>query len=416
MRNRVLVLVALVFIVAASAALAQNDEKVLALVGGTLIDGTGAPPLPNAVVIIRGERIAAVGRVGELTIPSEAEKIDVAGRWILPGFIDLHVHSAYPRNDQEYYEYTNGLGALLALNFLNRYLPSGVTCVRDVGSPVEPMQAIMQAQQRGYIDTIRIFPCGNLITVTGGHGYGLTGGIEVDGPWEWRKAVREMYKAGFRHVKISPPYTFEEVKAAVDEAKSQGMRITTHGGGRDTEPPSLTTIAVKAGVQCVEHASKYEDGLLELMAEKGVHFVPTIYWIKRYYADGRAPELLKKRGWTLDVNEQVFKDAVKLNLVIGVGTDFAEAEYANKYPGLYFCEMEYFVELGLSRMQTIVCATKNGGIILGMQDDLGTIEAGKLADIQVLGENPLESFKALGHPEIVLIGGRIKWSLRTGLQ
>ncbi|HUX06991.1 MAG TPA: amidohydrolase family protein [Acidobacteriota bacterium] len=410
MRIKVLAVAALIFAVSTFPALARDEEKVIALVGGTLIDGTGAPPVPDAIVIIKGERIAAVGRGDELQIPEEAEKIDVAGKWVLPGFIDLHVHSACPRDDKEYYGYTNSLGTLLALDFLNKYLPSGVTSVRDVGSPVEPMQAIMEASRRGYIDTIRIFPCGNLITVTGGHGYGLKGGLEADGPWEWRKAVREMYKAGFRHVKISPPYTLEEVRATVEETHAQGMRITSHGGGAsDTEPPSMTGNAVKGGVQCVEHASKFEEGLLELMAEKGVHFVPTIYWIKRYYADGHFSELLKKRGWTLDVNEQVFKDAVKLNLVIGVGTDFTE-EYAKLYPGLYFSEMEYFVELGLSRMEAIVCATKNGGIILGMEDDLGTIEAGKLADIQILSENPLESFKALGHPDMVLIGGRIKWS------
>jgi imidazolonepropionase-like amidohydrolase len=414
MRIKVLAVTTLIFMVTTSLALAQDEEKVIALVGGTLIDGTGGPPVPDAVIIIRGERIEAVGRAGELRIPDGAGKIDVSGKWILPGFIDLHVHTAYPRSDKEYYEYTDSLGTLIALDFLNKYLPSGVTAVRDVGSPVEPMRAIMDASRRGYIDTIRIFPCGNLITTTGGHGYGLTGGLEADGPWEWRKAVRTMYKAGFRHVKISPPYTLEEVIAAVEEAVSQGMRITSHGGGRDTEPPSMTSIAVKGGVQCVEHASKFEEGLLELMAEKGVHFVPTIYWINRYYADGRAPELLKKRGWTLEVNEQFFKDAVRLNLVIGVGTDFAEEEYAPLYPGLYFSEMEYYVELGLSRMEAIVCATKNGGIILGMQDDLGTIEAGKLADIQILGENPLESFEALGNPEMVFVGGKIKWAQKRG--
>ena len=141
MRIRVLVPTMLIWGILAFLTLAQDEEKVLALVGGILIDGTGAPPVSGAIIIINGERIAAVGLEGELKIPEEAEKIDVTGKWILPGFIDLHVHTASPRNDKENYEYTNSLGTLLALDFLNKYLPSGVTTVRDVGSPVEPMSA-----------------------------------------------------------------------------------------------------------------------------------------------------------------------------------------------------------------------------------------------------------------------------------
>ena len=107
MRIKVLAVTTLIFMVTTSLAFAQDEEKVIALVGGTLIDGTGAPPVPDAIVIIKGERIAAVGRSGKLKIPEEAEKIDVAGKWILPGFIDLHVHTACPHNDKEYYFHTS---------------------------------------------------------------------------------------------------------------------------------------------------------------------------------------------------------------------------------------------------------------------------------------------------------------------
>ena len=390
----------------------EPEEAVVALVGGTLIDGNSGAPLPGATVIIKGDRIAAVGPAGDVAIPEGAERIDVSGKWILPGFIDCHIHITYPFDNNQYYTYNDSLGALRGLHILNLYLKSGVTAVRDVGSPIEPQQALLQAAALGYIDTSRLYPCGQIITVTGGHGDGLYGDGErlADGPWDFRKAVREMQKAGFRHIKISPTYTLEEVQAAVDEAHTLGLKITSHGGGvSDTHPPTMVEIAVRGGVDCIEHPPMIGEGVLKMMAEKGVHSVPTMTVYRKLFEDGFMPEVLKKRGWTLRTIEDFFHKARELKLVMGVGTDYCGGalEYPKLYPGAYFTEMKYYIELGASPMETIVCATKNGAIVLGMEEDLGTVEAGKLADIQVLARNPLETFDNLGQPDIVLVGGKV---------
>ena len=228
----------------------------------------------------------------------------------------------------------------------------------------------------------------------------------ADGPWEFRKAVRLMHKAGFDHIKISPPFTLEEVKAAVDEARIQNMRITSHGGGvSDTEPPSMTRVAIEGGVQCIEHPPMMDEGTLELMAKKGVYWVPTIgVYLRQIKEPGFHPMLIN-RGWSGEMHEKDFRKGKELGILMGIGTDYVA--YQNEYPGLYIVEMKTFVDLGYTPMEAIVCATKNGAIILGHEDKLGTIEAGKLADLQIINDNPLKSFDALGHPEIVMVGGTI---------
>ncbi len=383
----------------------KEEANVVALIGGTLIDGTGAPPIPNTTVLIKGDKIKAVGPMNKVKVPKGAKKINVSGKWILPGFIDLHHHLGYG-------EVSYSMATLRALDMMNRMLSAGVTAVRDVAGHVETMAALKEAQRRGYISSLRLFPCGNIITTTGGHGdarWGKkdgTGGMAVDGPWEFRKAVRQMHKAGFRHIKISPTFTLEEVEAAVDEARIQSMRITSHGGGvSDTVPPSMTRIAVEGGVQCIEHPPQMSEGTLELMAQKGVHWVPTIgVYLRQIQVPGFHPILIE-RGWSGTMHENDFKKGKALGILMGIGTDFVA--YLKEYPELYFVEMNTFVDLGYTPMETIVCATKNGAIILGEEDKLGTIEAGKLADLQVINGNPLESFDALGHPEIVMVGGDI---------
>lgn len=386
---------------------AEENANITAIAGGTLVDGTGAKPLANRTIIINGDTIESVGPSASTRIPDDATVIDVTGKWILPGFIDLHHHLGYGEGDM-----THSMATLRALNMMNRMLSAGVTSVRDVAGSVESMRALKEAQRLGYISSLRLFPCGNLLTTTGGHGDAGWGKPDkfstraVDGPWEFRKAVRLMRKAGFGHIKISPTFTLEEVEAAVDEARIQSMRITSHGGGvSDTVPPSMTRIAVEGGVQCIEHPPQMSEGTLESMAAKGVHWVPTIsVYLRQIQVPGFHPILIE-RGWSRTMHENDFKRGKELGILMGIGTDYVA--YLDEYPGLYFVEMKTFVDLGYTPMEAIVCATKNGAIILGEEDKLGTIEEGKLADLQVINDNPLESFDTLGHPEIVVVGGEI---------
>jgi len=403
----------LVIAVLAASGLSQEkkekpEEPVIALVGATLIDGTGAAPAANMTVLIQGQKIKAVGSATKIQVPAGAQRIDAVGKWILPGFIDCHIHTGYPYDNIQYFTDTNSVATLRSFHIMDMYLRSGVTAVRDVGSSVESMQAIVAAQAYGYIDTIRLFACGDLITVTGGHGDGLRGARTADGPWEWRKAVREMQKAGFGHIKISPTFTLEEAQAAVDEAKTLGLRITAHGGGvSDTTPTTMTRIAVQAGAQCIEHLNEMEDDVLDLMAQKGVYDVPTLVVYRELYKTKTIPPVLvEKRHWTMSIHETLFKKARERKILMGIGTD-AVGQFMNLYPGIYFTEMKYFVELGASPMEAIMAATKNGAIILGKQDELGTLEAGKLADLQVIAGDPLKSFDVLGKPEIVIVGGKV---------
>ena len=406
------VMLALLFLGAALAPAQEKKQKkeeapVIALTGGTLIDGNGGAPVPDAVVLIQGRKILAAGPSAMVKVPEKSERIDIRGKFILPGFIDCHIHTTYPFNMEQSFTDTDASTSLRALYLMNLYLKSGVTSVRDVASHVPAMKALIGAQAAGYIDSIRLFSCGDLITVTGGHGDGQMGVLTVNGPWEWRKAVRQMAKDGFGLIKISPTFTLEEATAAVDEAKTLGLRITAHGGGvSDTTPTTMTRIAVQAGVHCIEHLNEREDDVLDLMARKGVYNVPTMAVYRALYKKGLVSRVqIEKRHWSQAMHETLFRKARERKILMGIGTDYVID--LNHYPACYFDELKYFVELGVNPMETIVTATKNGAIILDKADELGTIEAGKLADIQVVRGDPLKSFDVLGNPEIVIIDGKV---------
>jgi len=379
----------------------------IAITGGTLIDGNGGQPVANATVLVRDDRIVAVGPVGSVEIPADAKRYDATGKYVLPGFMDMHMHFVYPRDGEP--DPSKSLSTLRGLHFMDMYVDSGVTSARDVAGMIEPMQALEQAQRLGYIHSLRLHSVGQLITTTGGHGPEWS--YFASGPYGFREAVRKMYEAGFHYIKISPPYTQEEADAAVDEAKIHRMRITSHGGGySDTEPESMTRRAINANVQCIEHLyMPVED--LDLMAKKGIAVIPTMEVMHLLYTYPTVlPQiqyLERKRGWSMALHDKLFKEAHKRHILMGVGTD-AILELADKnYPQMYVTELEHYTRLGMTPLETITAATKNGAIILGREDELGTLEKGKLADLQIVDGNPLESFKALGHPSLVMIGGEV---------
>ena len=378
----------------------------IAITGGTLIDGNGGQPVANATVVVRDDRIVAVGPAGTVEIPADAKRYDATGKYLLPGFLDMHMHLVYPRDGGKP---SDSLSTLRGLHFMELFVDSGVTSVRDVAGMIEPMQALEEAQRLGYIRSLRVHSVGQLITTTGGHGPDWS--YFASGPYGFREGVRKMYGEGFRYIKVSPPFTQEEVDAAVDEAKIHRMRITSHGGGySDTEPESMTRRAVLANVQCIEHLyMPVED--LDLIAKRGIHVVPTLEIMKLLYSYPTVlPQiqyLEKKRGWSMALHEKLFREAHKRKILMGIGTD-GILELADKnYPGMYFAEMEHFVRLGMTRLEAITAASKNGAIILGREEELGTLEQGKLADLQIVDGNPLESFQPLGRPSLVMIGGAV---------
>ena len=389
-----------------------GEDKIVALTGGTLIDGTGNAPVSDATIVVAGDTIVAIGKSGNIDIPDNATIFDISGKWLLPGFIDLHTHLGLPMNDEQILDHTDSISTLRALHLMDRLLRAGVTSVRNLGSSTEAMAALQTASRLGYTASLRLFASGALITTTGGHGHAgpdasASGVIAADGPWEFRKAVRQMHKLGFGYIKLSPTFSPAEVLAAVDESRVRGMQITAHAGGvSDTDPPTMTRIAVEAGVDSIEHAPKMSAGTLELMAQKGIHWVPTIAAYQKVDREFGFPKVLKDRGWSIAMCEGLFKQGHELGLVMGIGTD-TTAPWMDEYPQPYFAEMNSFVQLGFTPMQTIVAATKNGGIVLAKEAQVGTLEVGKWADLQVIDENPLKSFEALGRPVIVMVGGNI---------
>ena len=146
---------------------AEDNVNITAITGGTLIDGTGAEPLTNHTIIINGDTIESVGPSVSTTIPENAMVIDITGKWILPGFIDLHHHLGYS-------ESVPSMATLRSLDMMNRMLSAGVTSIRDLGGNVRAMRALKEAQTRGYISSLRLFPVGNLLTTTGATQFNLS--------------------------------------------------------------------------------------------------------------------------------------------------------------------------------------------------------------------------------------------------
>jgi len=386
------------------------------LLGGTLIDGTGKDPLPDAAVVICDHKIEQVGHSAQVKYDrSPAEIVDLAGKTLVPGLIDMHVHlSSVPRGLQPGKPTLIGdapsetLVALAGAQNARAALLGGVTTVRDLGSPFLTNIKLRDLVQAGFIPGPRIVACGSMISMTGGHGGDFA--LEVDSPDEARKAARQMIKAGADVVKLaasgltlnSPELTAAEMRAAVEAAHDAGIKVAAHASvWRGVEN------ALAAGVDTIEHGYTLNEAFVETMLKQGTMVVPTLATVRRIARIGADFEGWKDR---LDVIHHRLDTAMNsFQLAYGAGVKFALGTDASSPPllsvGEVGPEFETLVEIGLSKMEALQAATSVAAEGLGWQDRLGTIEAGKLADITVLNGNPLEDLDALGDIYMVIKDG-----------
>lgn len=386
------------------------------LINGTLIDGRGGEPLAHAHVEVAGNRITAVDTADPGPPRDGNIVIDLEGGYLLPGLWDCHVHlaMAFPQGNlskhplfepQASRTLRAGRNAMDALRV-------GITAMRVVGDPDHLDIRWKQAFASGEFVGPRLFVSGKGLRPTAGHGYAGGTGLEVDGPDEFLQAARDQIKHGADWVKImvtggvaskretmhEPQATFEEIAAVVQAARERGKRSAAHIGG-----PEGAKYAVEAGIDTVEHGYLLDDEVIAMMVERGTYLVPTLSVTQddAYISSNWTPWAIKKARDAAPGHLASFQKAIKAGVKIANGTDLTPI--AETTPG----EIEQLVRAGLSEMEAISASTRTAAELCGVEEELGTIEVGKLADMIVVRENPLDDISHLRGIRMVMKDGQI---------
>lgn len=406
-----------------------RTSRVFVLKAARLIDGTGNPPIQGAAIVVTGNRITSVGRASELTTPEGAEVIDLGDVTLLPGFIDAHTHEvgrvlgdpeAYDAPVRDY----DSFGAILGVANVQRTLLAGFTSIRNVGAPRFDDFALRKAINDGFIPGPRMMAAGHAIGITGGHcdenGFKpglLDGSIKegiANGPEQVREAVRYQVKYGADVIKTcatggvlsegdavgATQYSFEELKALVDEAKKLDRKVAAHAHGTEG-----IKFAVRAGVSSIEHGSFLDEERARMMAERGTFLVPTLMageTVERAAKNGVLKGLRAEKALAAAAAmRNAIKLAVKYKVQIALGTDAGVIQH-----GTNAHEFTLMVEWGgMSPMESIVAGTLSGARLLGWEKNTGSLTAGKWADIVAVPGDPLQDIHRMESVVFVMKNG-----------
>lgn len=412
-----------------------QNQPTVAIRAERLIDGKSDTVVKDAVVLVVGEKIAAVG--SGLAIPANARVIDLGAATLLPGLIDAHTHllsemdgSNLSLQDVEMLRIvatqSTAERALLGAKLGREDLEAGITTVRDVGnSGVNGDVALRRAIQRGWVPGPRMVTSTRALAAQGGQFGTLTPAaqhlieeeyVTVRGPESARQAVRQALYDGAGCIKVivngSPAnVTLDEMKAIVDEAHIAGVKVAAHA-----VDDKATRIAAEAGVDSIEHAYVVSDDVLKTMVEKHIFLVPTDGTLKTFVnmsfgtrepSEGERAEREKEFAPFVKQEQERLRRAMKLGVPIAAGSDmyFSMPRMTRGQASLLVYEA--YAEAGMTPMEIIHAATRNAAELLGMQDRIGTLEVGKLADIICVPGDPLKDIRALEHAKFVMKGGAV---------
>ena len=393
---------------------------------GAMIDVETGKVLRDRVIIVEDGLISAIGSkatLDEIDLPDDADIIDLSDMTVLPGLSDSHVHLTSDATVHGYKRLTVSTPRAAITGVVNaqKTLMAGFTTVRNLGAPGFADIALMEAIDAGDIPGPHMIPAGRSIGITGGHcdnnllpyEYDVQAGGVADGPWAVRGKVRENNKYGAKVIKFcgtggvlskgtkigAQQFSFEEMKAIVDEAHLLGLKVAVHAHGAD----GIET-AIRAGVDSVEHASLISDEGLRLAKRNGTYLSMDIYVSDYILSEGEAAgileESLAKERIVGKAQRERFQAAARAGVNLAFGSD------AGVYPhGQNGRQFAYLVEWGLSPMKAIQAATIGNADLFGITEDRGSLAIGKRADIIAVDGDPLEDIQALEDVDFVMKDG-----------
>ena len=392
-------------------------EFITVLKGGMLIDGNGEPPLDNSVLIIKGDRIDYVGKIGSVEIPPEAKIIDTTEKTIIPGLIDAHCHPAGIKklDPMAWIIESSELKAIRSSMDVWRLADNGFTTIRDCGSSTSIH--LKKAVEEGTIIGPRILTSCKPICQTGGH-FDIPHSLPVswvaergfarraDGVAECRRAAREQLREGADFIKIcttggvmserssptSTQFTVEEIRAIVEEAQSAGVKTASHSQGTEGIKNALL-----GGVDTIEHGIYLDDEAIEMMIKQNTYLIPTFAIVEAIINGGTefgVPEFsLNKARKVMEAHINSISKAWQAGVKIGLGTDYMSDPMSPM--GKNAIELDIYVKAGRSPMDAIVSATKINSEALGIDGRLGILKPDKLADVLVVNGDPLKDISVL---------------------